>query len=401
MPPRIVVRVLFMASQLALFASVCQAQSSDDVFNARTLHTLNLSINTRDLALLHEDYRENTFYPMQLEWEGVVVRNAAVRSRGTGSRNPVKLGLQIEFGRFVAGQQFLGLDGLVLDNLWQDPAMIRESLTMALFERLGQPAPRESYARVYINGEYQGLYAMVEPIDARFLARVYGTDKGYVFEYHWIRSFYGEYLGPDVAPYEDLFEPRTHQTDGALTLYQPIAALFREVNEPDSATWRSSVEQMIDIPQFLTHAAIEEFVAEWDGLTGYAGMNNFYLYRPPDNSRHQFIVWDRDNAFQDPQTSVIDRADENILLRRMLAYPDLHDAYLDAVKRAVRAAAAGKWLGAEIDWRSALIRQAVLDDERKQFSSEQFDAEIAFLRRFAMERPAVALAQVGDLRQPD
>ena len=31
----------------------------------------------------------------------------------------------------------------VLDNLWQDPSLVRESVTMGLFARMGHAAPRE------------------------------------------------------------------------------------------------------------------------------------------------------------------------------------------------------------------------------------------------------------------
>jgi spore coat protein CotH len=65
-----------------------------------------------------------------------------------------KLGLLLDFDRFAAGRRFLGLAALVLDNAWQDPSFVRESVTMALFARMGQPAPRESYARLFINGTY-------------------------------------------------------------------------------------------------------------------------------------------------------------------------------------------------------------------------------------------------------
>ena len=41
-----------------------------------------------------------------------------------------KPALRIDFNRYVAGQEFLGLKSLALDNLWQDPSMIRERLAM-------------------------------------------------------------------------------------------------------------------------------------------------------------------------------------------------------------------------------------------------------------------------------
>ena len=91
-----------------------------------------------------------------------------------GSRNATKLGLRVDFNRYVSGQQFLGLRSVVLDNLWQDPSMVREHVAMALFAHLGQPSSRQSFARLFINDEYQGVYSLVEPVDARYLTRTLG-----------------------------------------------------------------------------------------------------------------------------------------------------------------------------------------------------------------------------------
>ena len=43
--------------------------------------------------------------------------------------------------------------------------------TMAFFERMGEPAPRQSFCRLYINNVYHGVYAIVESVDSDFLAR--------------------------------------------------------------------------------------------------------------------------------------------------------------------------------------------------------------------------------------
>ena len=51
------------------------------------LQELRLTINTRDSALLHERYSDDTYYTADLQWRNIRVRNAGVRSRGGASRN--------------------------------------------------------------------------------------------------------------------------------------------------------------------------------------------------------------------------------------------------------------------------------------------------------------------------
>lgn len=376
-------------------ASTAGAQTADDLFAPGTLHDLQLFMHSRDLQQLRETYEENTYYQADLEWRGVRVRSVAVRSRGFGSRNGTKPGLRVDFDRFAAGQRFLGLESLTLDNLWQDPSLIREAVTMALFARLGQPAPREVYTRLFINGEYQGVHAIVEAIGPAFLARAFGDAGGYVFEYHWAAEFHGEYLGRSLDRYRALFEPESHQRDADASLYVPLHDLFREVNAPDSSTWRASVEPLLDVRGFLTHVAIERFVSERDGILGDWAMNNFYVYRPSTTNVHVFIPWDRDNAFQAVDASVMLHADENALVRRLLEHPDLRAHYLQVLEAC---ASQGGWLEQEIAATAGLIRAAAHADDRKAFSNEEFEAGIAFLRAFAQSRPAIVRAEIASLR---
>ncbi len=176
---RSAIRVLIV---LAALPSGAAAQTAADLFATGTVHDLQIFMNSRDLQQLRDTYEENTYYQADVEWRGMRIRSVAIRSRGFGSRNPSKPALRVDFDRFAAGQRFLGLQSVTLDNLWQDPSLVRESVAMAMFARLGQPAPREVYARLFINGEYQGVYAIVEAVDPAFLARVFGDGDGFVFE---------------------------------------------------------------------------------------------------------------------------------------------------------------------------------------------------------------------------
>src|SRR4051812_48755371 len=102
-------------------AAPVAAQTSDDLFDGATLQELRLTMSTRDLQTLRADFAANTYYPADLQWRDVKVRNVALRSRGSGSRSATKLGIQLDFDRYSTSQQFLGMTSLVLDNLVQDP----------------------------------------------------------------------------------------------------------------------------------------------------------------------------------------------------------------------------------------------------------------------------------------
>jgi hypothetical protein len=391
-------RHCLLAMVLALLAAGAQAQTADELFQTGPVTDLQLFVNSRDLELLRENYRENTFYQADFEWRGTRVRNVAIRSRGNGSRSPSKLGLQVDFNRFATGQRFAGLKELVLDNLLQDPALIRERVAMALFARLGHAAPKETFARVFINGAYEGLYAIVEPIDSEFLTRNFGSSDGNLFEYRWVDAFYGQYMGEDLEQYKLRFEAENHQSQGDVALYAPIHDLFREANYEPDGVWRQNIERLVDVPQFLAHVAVEKFLSESDGVLGAWGMNNFYLHRPAGTTRHQFIPWDRDNAFQEADASIFLRGEENVLFRQLMTHADLRAAYLQALAACARAATDDDWLQREVIATAALVREAVHQDVRKPYSNERFEEEVRFLEGFARIRSTIVLAAVAEQR---
>src|SRR4030095_16302025 len=142
---------------------------------------------------------------------------------------------------------------------------------------------------------------------------------------------------------------------------------------PDDAVWRERVESFIDLEQFVRQVAIEMFLSEHDGLLGYAGMNNFYLYRATSRGQQRVLVWDLDLSFRDYDSSIFLRADENELFRRAMAYPDLHTVYLTKLEDCARSALEDDWLSNEIVSSAALIRDSALEDRVKPFSNDDFD----------------------------
>ena len=368
-------------------SATAATDATDGLFDATQLQEIRLWINTRDLAQLRTHFDENTFYPADLWWRGTRVRNVGVRSRGFGSRNPVKIGLFVDLDRYTTGQQLAGVSAFVLDNFWQDPSMLREFLAMAFFNRMGVPAPREAFARLYVNNVYEGVYALVEDIDARFIARTLGRADGTLFEYHWTRPFFGEDLG-DLNAYVPMFEPRTHEQDAPGMLWGPLADWWRAVNGPDDAAWRAEVSRYVDLEQFVTQAAIENYLAENDGLLGYAGMDNFYCYREPGTTRHRLFPWDKDTAFLQVDFAPYRGVDENRLMLRAMAQPDLRALYESALLAAAALDSDEAWLLSRADAAAALIRDAAYADPRKRTTNDEFAAAVQQIRDFATNRAA-------------
>jgi spore coat protein CotH len=394
--PGILAAVLF---GLVLAGAVpARAQTAAELFDVSTLQEIRLSVNSRDLRTLRQNFSVNTYYTADLTWRNIKVRNVGIRSRGLGSRNGQKLGLRIDMARYTTGQTFVGLSTIILDNLWQDDALIRERLAFAMFEKLGMAAPRESFCRLFINNEYQGVYAITEEIDGDFVKRVTGETDGTVFEYHYVRDWRMDDLG-DTANYKPLFEPRTKLLEADSTLYNPIQEMVREINGPDDTVWRQRVEEYLDLNQFMAQTAVESFIGENDGVLGYAGLNNFYLYRYQGSKKHRVFVWDKDNAFLGPDVeSPIATTDANVLFRRAMGQADLREIYLSTVEQAARAAAADDFLALEVERLTGVIVEAARADTKKQYANDRYDAALQFLREYVARRSTHVLKEVARIR---
>jgi spore coat protein CotH len=392
---------LFAAVMLAAAAPVA-AQSADDVFNSDVLHDVRLRVNARDWDALKRNFQLDTRYPANFTWAGTTVRDVAIRSRGFGSRNGTKPGLEIEFDRYRDGQRFAGLRSMVLDNHWQDPSMMRERISMLFYRRLGWPAPREAYARLWVNDEYAGLYSMVEEIDEEFLAHHFGVgqdaiaERGYIYEYRWTFNYTFEHLGGKLEKYEELFDPKIKDHKSMADLFGPIEEMIRTVNDTAGDFTRRAGE-VVDLAAVMTFLAIDNYLADSDGFLGDFGVNNFYLVRLNGPRIDRFIPWDKDNAMNfDPAHPILQRFDQNVLARKAIADAGLRDHLLAEFLRS--AAAADGWMEAEIARQFERIRAAAFADTLKPFSNDQMTSAIEGMRRFAAQRPAAVRAQVSSLR---
>jgi spore coat protein H len=399
---RATVRVALAAIFALAAAAGAGAQTADDLFDASTLRDLRLFVHSTDWAELKATFQENTFYPADLTWGNTTVRNVALRSRGFGSRSPAKPGLLLRFNRYDSAQRFLGLTSLVLDNLTQDPSTMKEVLSMQLYRRLGVPAPREAFVRLFVNNTFLGLYAVVEDIAAPFLQRTLGESTGTLYEYGWTFEYRFDYRGSGLDAYR-IFKPQLNAERSTFDLYSPIEAMVRAANESSDEAFADAMSPYVDLQALARYLAAENFVSDDDGWLGNWGMNNFYLYKRP-NARFEFIAWDKDYTFWRPDNDIFLRVDDNVLARRALAVPDVRQAYLDGLTTMADAASEGQegndastgWMAREIERLYGLVQAAVAADTNKPNTMEQFEAAVADLRTFALRRSAFVRCSVAN-----
>ena len=392
--PLVLVAVLCLATTAA-----AQAPASADVlFDDTLLHEIRLTMNSRDWEALKANFQLNDYYPTHITWNGLTVQNVGIRSRGLGSRSGTKPGLRVDFNLYVPNQTLLGLQSVVLRNNTQDPSSLHERVAMKVFSVMGVPVSRTAHARLFVNQQYVGLYLIVESVDKRFLTRHFGENDGYLYKYEWETPYYFEDKGSNPAAYTPKpFQPETHEKNP-----QPkaIADMVSAINATPDADFARVAGTYVDLRRFVVQAAIENFLGDNDGLLGYEGMNNFYLYRFQNGQLSTFIPWDKSEAFKGGPThgiwyNIYDVPSwlRNRLMDRLIAIPEFRNLYLDTLIACTQAAPPG-WLESEIMREYQQIRQAALDDPVKPFSNAEFEQDVQAMIEFARGRGAFVIADV-------
>jgi spore coat protein CotH len=377
---------------LAALVGAAPALGQDPLFDQTRLHTVQIETDPADWAALQAEYWSNQFYAADVALDGEVVRQVGLRSRGDGSRNAAKPGLKLDFNRYVPGQEFHGYKGLVLDNCFQDATCLKETLTFQVFEAMGLPAPQEAHARLYVNGQYWGLYGLVEQVSGHFLNERFGESAGNLFDYEWVAPWRFEYLGDDPGAYiPSPFDPDQQEQpfDGG-----GLVELVRDVNLAGSATLLDELQPHLESWRLLSYVAVENAVADRDGFVGDWGVNNLYFYQYRGQRRFVLVPWDKDNAFCDGHWRVERGLAENVLTRRLLEHPQLRDHYAGELRRAVTSFVNSRWLLPRLDALYALVRAAALADDKKPFSNADFENGVATLRSVIAAREADVLEQM-------
>jgi hypothetical protein len=210
-----------------------------------------------------------------------------------------RFSLKLDFNRYDDSLRLDGLKKLNLHAMAADPSKLRERLGYSLFREMKIVAPRAVHARVYINGEYHGLFAAVEQIDGRFTANRFLKDgDGNLYKQVWPEERTTVAAAEDALKTND--DPATRDVSGFLAFKDAIAA----ATEADFAT---AMAPYLDFDYLARYIVVDRAIANSDGIQAFYfgpgwGPNNqnYYWYEAGDG-RFTLIPWDMDKTYWYPE----------------------------------------------------------------------------------------------------
>ena len=259
---------------------------SDTLVEPTTVHTIEILLPEEALSSLRRD--PYTEVEGSLGFQGVFFPQVAVRLKGVyGSLRSVddKAAFRIDLNDYE-DYRLRGVEILTLNNMVQDYTAMHESVSYAQLRALGVPAPRTAYARVWVNGEDRGLYAIVETPDENLIKRWFVDASGALWE--------GAYGVDFWSGYESLWDHDGGPEDPAI-LTAVMSALDGMASPPSDADI-ATLDTLVDLDQWLRVLAWEAVALHWDG---YTTANNYRVYHNPVDGRFALLPWGLDQTWTD------------------------------------------------------------------------------------------------------
>jgi hypothetical protein len=275
-------------------------------------------IELRDAAVESLESDPKTYVPATFTWNGETFY-PGVRLKGSSTFRTLdqKAAFKIDFHEYDPDARFHGVKRLTLNAMVSDGTMMREHAYYGYAARLGVPAPRHGYARVTVNGEWFGLYGIVETMDEQFVNRVWPDDDGGVLY---------ESSGQDLtwsAGHLDVDEAGEGDLD----------ALIDALESAADGAFLSTLEREFDADALFAYLAMDLAGGNDDGYA--RNRHNYHLYYAPDAGRWSMIPWGTDRSFEDHCSVYGDPTKDEwpgMIKTRCLAVADCRARLEDAIR---------------------------------------------------------------------
>jgi hypothetical protein len=275
---------------LSLSPSPVRAQNWPQFYDPMTILTLNLSLSQQDWENVRNDTTFNLEVPAQLWMNNEPSITVALRRKSgvavTAQGLPDKVPLKIDINQYFV-QSWHGMKKLSLEN-GGDTSTLLEGVAWYLHRQAWIPQAYPympglaSWIRLYVNGQYYGVYVNVEQVDKRFLEH-----RGI-----WLSDDTWLYKQSDIGTPTIEFGPLTHSPAYSTLCYSPFPV--GSCPTPPPMSFVVQLSNLIDMQGMLTLGAVNAWCYSPDDLFS-KGKNHYY-----SDSRYRkrlYYPWDMDANF--------------------------------------------------------------------------------------------------------
>ncbi len=303
-----------------------QADASEGLYDAYflkdSIQTVEIELDENNLNYLLQNAADKpSVLTQSVTIGGETVYYTGLKTKGnytlehsvTDNAGSDRFSFTINFGKYVkkkdygVTQNFYGCSKISFNNFYFDKSMLKEYMALSLMTEMGVPTPQYGLAKLYINGEYYGVYFMVEAYDTSILEQYYGVDddelSSYLTKPEDTTFLYEELLEDNSALWEFDEEVYADVEDMLPTVMEWVQKLNQlsegtdfEGNAIDvnSEEYLKLLGEIYDIDEVVRYFATHSFLCQMDNM--FMTYQNFGLYVDTDG-KAILIPWDYDLSF--------------------------------------------------------------------------------------------------------
>jgi len=289
--------------------------SSDFIFDQNELRTFELKLTEKDLEKIDNDPTAEQYVEGMLIFEGDTISPVGIRYKGSvgawvgcvdgpnlfepsGKKICTKLSTKVKINWKGRDERFYGLKKLQFHAQNLDKSHLRERLGYWLFKAMGVETSRSVHARLVINGEFSGLYALTEQIDGAFTDYHFDDKDGNLYKEVWPLYMNGKPMNPQSL----ISALKTNEDDKPST--DIISGFADKLSNAEKLNIPNIISEYMDINKIISLAVVDRTIRHDDGFLhwycdeGGCSSHNFYWYEEPNKKKVNLIPWDLDNAFE-------------------------------------------------------------------------------------------------------
>ena len=289
--------------------------NSDFIFDQNELRTFELKLSEKDLEKIDSDPTAEQYVEGMMVFEGDTISPIGIRYKGSvgawvgcvdgenwfepsGKKICTKLSTKVKINWKGRDERFYGLKKLQFHAQNLDPSLMHERLGYWLFRSMGVEAPRSVHARLVINGEFIGLYALTEQIDGAFADYHFDDKDGNLYKEVWPLNMNGEPMTSQSL----ISALKTNEDDNPST--DIISGFADKLYNGKESDIPNIISEYMDINKVLSMVVVDRAIRHDDGFLHWycaedgCASHNFYWYEEPNNKKVNLIPWDLDNAFE-------------------------------------------------------------------------------------------------------
>lgn len=274
-----ILSILFVLQIISCGNSNSKNNTVPDVFPITELKEYYIECNLDEFNSIFKNYKENTYIAVSVSYKGEK-HTAKIRVRGDTSREDPKKSLKVKFDSTSFSDTEMVFN---LNAEYSDKTIVRQYLSSKFMQQNGQICFNSEPVKVFLNGNYFGIYLKVENIDKNFLKRNGLSAKNNLYK--------ATKDGACMSIFDDIevkWEKKTNKKGD----FSDLKQLIEQINSVPDDEFYEFIKANFEYESLVNLLSLNMMLS--NGSTYY---HNYYLYHDLHKTgKWQIFPWDMDKS---------------------------------------------------------------------------------------------------------